>query len=154
MEESRLGIPILFGYDVIHGFRTIYPISLGQACSWNPQLVEQACAVAAHGSTHVRGRLDFSPMIDVAKRRTLGTRCRGLWRRPLYQCCIPVSHLSKDTKVKTCPTAKRVACLKHYIGYGASEAGRDYVYTEISNQTLWDTYIPPYEAGVKPVPLL
>ena len=104
MEESRLGIPIIFGYDAIHGFRTVYPISLGQACSWNPELVEKACAVTAQEARMSGVDWTFSPMIDVARDPRWG----------------------------------RVA-----EGYGEDP------YTEISRQTLWDTYLLPYEMGVK-----
>ena len=149
MEESRLGIPILFGYDVIHGFRTIYPISLGQACSWNPQLVEQACAVAAQEARMSGVDWTFSPMIDVARDGRWGRVAEGYGEDPYTNAVFGVASI-KGYQGEDMSDSKRVAaCLKHYIGYGASEAGRDYVYTEISNQTLWDTYIPPYEAGVK-----
>lgn len=104
MEESRLGIPILFGYDVIHGFRTIYPISLGQACSWNPQLVEQACAVAAQEARMSGVDWTFSPMIDVARDGRWGRVAEGYGEDPYTNAVFGVASI-KDTKVKTCPTA-------------------------------------------------
>lgn len=101
------------------------------------------------GSTHVRGRLDFSPMIDVARDGRWGRVAEGYGEDPYTNAVFGVASI-KGYQGEDMSDSKRVAaCLKHYIGYGASEAGRDYVYTEISNQTLWDTYIPPYEAGVK-----
>jgi len=149
MEKSRLGIPIIFGYDVIHGFRTVYPISLAQACSWNPGLVEKACTVAAQESRMSGVDWTFSPMIDVARDGRWGRVAEGYGEDPYTNSVFCVASV-KGYQGKDMSDCKRIAaCLKHYIGYGASEAGRDYVYTEISNQTLWDTYIPPYEAGVK-----
>lgn len=149
MEESRLGIPIIFGYDVIHGFRTVYPISLAQACSWNLNLVEDACAIAAQEARMSGVDWTFSPMIDVARDGRWGRVAEGYGEDPYTNAVFGVASV-KGYQGEDMSDSKRVAsCLKHYIGYGASEAGRDYVYSEISNQTLWDTYIPPYEAGVK-----
>ncbi len=149
MEQSRLGIPIIFGYDVIHGFRTIYPISLGQACSWNPALVEKACGVAAQEARMSGIDWTFSPMIDVARDGRWGRVAEGYGEDTYTNAVFTVASV-KGYQGKDLSSDKNVAaCLKHYIGYGASEAGRDYVYSEISNQTLWDTYMPPYEAGVK-----
>ena len=149
IEQSRLGIPIIFGYDVIHGFRTIYPISLGQACSWNPALVEKACGVAAQEARMSGIDWTFSPMIDVARDGRWGRVAEGYGEDTYTNAVFTVASV-KGYQGKDLSGDKNVAaCLKHYIGYGASEAGRDYVYSEISNQTLWDTYMLPYEEGVK-----
>lgn len=149
MEQSRLGIPIIFGYDVIHGFRTIYPISLGQACSWNPALVEKACGVAAQEARMSGIDWTFSPMIDVARDGRWGRVAEGYGEDTYTNAVFTVASV-KGYQGKDLSGDKNIAaCLKHYIGYGASEAGRDYVYSEISNQTLWDTYMLPYEEGVK-----
>ena len=149
MEESRLGIPIIFGYDAIHGFRTIYPISLGQACSWNPGLVEQACAVSAQEARMSGVDWTFSPMIDVARDPRWGRVAEGYGEDPytngVFAAASVCGYQGDDMSAEN----RMAACLKHYVGYGASEAGRDYVYTEISAQTLWDTYLLPYEMGVK-----
>ena len=148
MEESRLGIPILFGYDVIHGFRTIYPISLAQACSWNPALVKKACAVAAQESRMSGVDWTFSPMIDVARDPRWGRVSEGYGEDPYLNSLFGVAAVEGYQGNNLSDTLSIAACLKHFVGYGASEAGRDYVYTEISPQTLWDTYLPPYEAGI------
>lgn len=149
MEESRLGIPVIFGYDAIHGFRTVYPISLAQACSWNPALVKKACAVSARESRMSGVDWTFSPMIDVARDPRWGRVAEGYGEDP-YLNAVYCAASVKGYQGKSLSDSTTVAaCLKHYVGYGASEAGRDYVYTEISPQTLWDTYLPPYEAGVK-----
>jgi len=149
MEQTRLGIPVLFGYDVIHGFRTVYPISLAQACSWNPELVRQACAVAAQEARMSGVDWTFSPMIDVARDGRWGRVSEGYGEDPYANAVFGVASV-KGYQGEDISNGKNVAaCLKHYVGYGASEAGRDYVYTEISKQTLWDTYMLPYEEGVK-----
>lgn len=149
MEQSRLGIPVLFGYDVIHGYRTVYPISLAQACAWNPALVEKACAVAAQESRMSGIDWTFSPMIDVARDGRWGRVAEGYGEDPYTNAVMGVASV-KGYQGNDMSASNRVAaCLKHYIGYGASEAGRDYVYTEISAQTLWDTYMLPYQEGVK-----
>lgn len=149
IEKSRLGIPIIFGYDVIHGFRTVYPISLAQACSWNPDLVKQACAVAAQEARMSGVDWVFSPMIDVAHDPRWGRVAEGYgedsYTNGVFAVASVQGYQGSDMSAKD----KVAACLKHYVGYGASEGGRDYVYTEISAQTLWDTYLLPYEMGVK-----
>ena len=149
MEESRLGIPIIFGYDAIHGFRTIYPISLGQACSWNPGLVEQACAVSAQEARMSGVDWTFSPMIDVARDPRWGRVAEGYGEDPYTNGVFAAASVRGYQGDDMSAANRMAACLKHYVGYGASEAGRDYVYTEISAQTLWDTYLLPYEMGVQ-----
>ena len=149
MEGSRLGIPIIFGYDAIHGFRTIYPISLGQACSWNPGLVEQACAVSAQEARMSGVDWTFSPMIDVARDPRWGRVAEGYGEDPYTNGVFAAASVRGYQGDDMSAENRMAACLKHYVGYGASEAGRDYVYTEISAQTLWDTYLLPYEMGVK-----
>ena len=149
MEESRLGIPIIFGYDAIHGFRTIYPISLGQACSWNPGLVEQACAVSAQEARMSGVDWTFSPMIDVARDPRWGRVAEGYGEDPYTNGVFAAASVRGYQGDDMSAENRMAACLKHYVGYGASESGRDYVYTEISAQTLWDTYLLPYEMGVK-----
>lgn len=149
MEQTRLGIPVIFGYDVIHGYRTIYPISLGQACSWNPALVQKACAVAAQEARMSGVDWTFSPMIDVAHDGRWGRVAEGYGEDPYTNAVFAVASVKGYQGNDLSGDRNVAACLKHYIGYGASEAGRDYVYTEISRQTLWDTYMLPYEEGVR-----
>lgn len=149
MEKSRLGIPVIFGYDVIHGFRTIYPISLGQACSWNTTLVEKACGVAAQEARMSGIDWTFSPMIDVARDGRWGRVAEGYGEDTYTNSAFAVASVKGYQGMALSNEKNIAACLKHYIGYGASEAGRDYVFSEISGQTLWDTYMAPYEAGIK-----
>ena len=148
MKDSRLGIPILFGYDAIHGFRTIFPIPLGQACSWNAELVEKACRVSAQECRMSGVDWTFSPMIDVSRDPRWGRVAEGYGEDPYANGVFAKASVKGYQGANLANGMSVAACLKHYVGYGASEAGRDYVYTEISRQTLWDTYLPPYKIGV------
>ena len=149
VEESRLGIPILFGYDVIHGFVTIYPIGLAQACSWDPSLTERAASMAAREAR--AGGIDwtFSPMIDVAHDPRWGRISEGFGEDPYTTARFAVAAVNGFQGDDLTDRNHVAACVKHFVGYGASEGGRDYVYTEIAPSTLWNMYIPPYEAAVK-----
>ena len=148
MEESRLGIPILFGYDDIHGFRTVYPISLAQACSWNPALVETMCAHSAREARRSGVDWTFSPMIDVARDPRWGRVSEGYGEDPYVNGVFGAASVRGYQGAGLASQDAVAACLKHYVGYGASEAGRDYVYTEISRPTLWNTYLPPYKMSL------
>ena len=149
IEESRLGIPILFGYDVIHGFRTVYPISLAQACSWNPGLVSEAATVAARESKLSGVDWTFSPMIDVARDARWGRVSEGYGEDPYTNGVFGVATVKGYQGKNLSDPYSIAACLKHYVGYGESEGGRDYHYSDISMQSLWETYLQPYEACVK-----
>lgn len=149
MEETRLGIPVIYGYDVIHGYRTVYPIPLAMACSWDPSLLEACTKVAAQEARQAGVDWVFAPMIDVAHDARWGRIAEGSGEDPYTAAQFAVAAV-KGFQGDNLASDKQVAsCLKHFVGYGASEAGRDYVYSEISDQTLWDTYLPPYEAAVK-----
>jgi beta-glucosidase len=148
MEQSRLGIPILFGFDVIHGFRTVYPISLAQACSWNPKLVEQLCAVAAKEAKLSGIDWTFSPMIDIARDARWGRVSEGYGEDTYTNSIFGVASVKGYQGKNLADPFSIAACLKHYVGYGESEGGRDYHYSDISPQALWETYLPPYKAGV------
>lgn len=149
MEESRLGIPILFGFDVIHGFRTVYPISLAQACSWNPALVAQAAAVAAKEAKLSGIDWTFSPMIDIARDARWGRVAEGYGEDTYVNAVFGVATVKGYQGKKLSDTYSIASCLKHYVGYGESEGGRDYHFSDISMQSLWETYLPPYQACVK-----
>jgi beta-glucosidase len=149
MDSSRLGIPILFGFDVIHGFRTIYPISLAQACSWNPDLVTQNCAEAAKEAKLSGVDWTFSPMIDVARDARWGRVAEGYGEDVYTNSVFCVATVKGYQGEKLSNPYSIAACLKHYVAYGLSEGGRDYRSTDVSPQSLWETYMPPYEAGVK-----
>lgn len=149
MEKSRLGIPILFGFDVIHGYRTVYPISLAQACSWNPALVTQAAAIAAKEAKLSGIDLTFSPMLDVARDGRWGRVSEGYGEDPYTNAIFGVATVKGYQGNSLSDRYSIAACLKHYVGYGRSEGGRDYHSSEISRQSLWETYLVPFEACVE-----
>jgi beta-glucosidase len=149
IEKSRLGIPILFGFDVIHGFRTVYPISLGAACSWNPLLVTSACEQAAKEAKLSGIDWTFSPMIDVARDPRWGRVSEGYGEDPYTNAVFGVACVKGYQGKNLSDRYSIAACLKHYVGYSESEGGRDYHSSDISLQSLWETYLPPYEACVK-----
>jgi beta-glucosidase len=148
VEESRLGIPILFAFDVIHGYKTIYPIPLGQAASWNLDLAKKASAIAAKESRLGGIEWTFSPMIDVAYDPRWGRVSEGYGEDPYTNAQFGVATILGYQGTQPYDSLHVAACLKHYIGYSRSEGGRDYVYTDISPQSIWETYMPPYIATI------
>ena len=149
MEKSSLGIPILFGFDVIHGIRTVYPIPLAQACSWNPDLVSQAAGMAARETKLTGIDWTFSPMIDIARDPRWGRVAEGFGEDPYAASVYCVATVKGYQGANLSYSNSIAACLKHFAGYGMSEGGRDYHASDISAQSLWEAYLPPYEAGVK-----
>lgn len=149
VEETRLGIPMLFGHDVIHGYRTIAPIPLAQAASWNPGLVRIVSHDAGLEAYHCGIDWTFSPMVDIAHDPRWGRVMEGYGEDPYLTSVLCRAAVEGYQGDDLSAEGNIAACLKHFVGYGASEAGRDYVYTEISDQTLWDTYLPPFHAGVE-----
>jgi len=149
MEESRLGIPIIFGFDCIHGYRTVFPISLAQACSWNTQLVKESCAIAAKESWLSGLDWTFSPMLDVARDARWGRVSEGYGEDSYATSQFGIAAVQGYQGANLTDKYTIAACLKHYIGYSLSEGGRDYHYSDVSNQTLWETFMPPFEAGIK-----
>jgi len=148
VEKTRLGIPIVFAYDVIHGFRTVYPISLGQACSWNPDLVEQACRVAAQEASSSGLDWTFSPMIDVTHDPRWGRVSEGYGEDPLANAVFGAASVRGYQGADLSTPGTIAACLKHFVGYSESEGGRDYSYTDISDRAMWEWYLPPFKAGI------
>lgn len=149
VEQTRLGIPALFACDVIHGYRTIAPIPLAQACSWNPELVRQACAFAAAEAKAHGVDWNFAPMVDHCVDPRWGRIAETFGESPYAAAVFAVASVRGYQGDDFTRPDRLAACLKHYVGYGASEGGRDYVYTEISRETLWERHLPPFEAGVR-----
>lgn len=148
MNESRLGIPILMGFDVIHGYKTVYPIPLAQACSWNADLVTKACAVAAKESKLSGVDWTFSPMVDVARDSRWGRVAEGYGEDSYANAVFCAASVRGYQGKNLSDEFSIAACLKHYIGYSLSEGGRDYHSSDVSSQTLWETFMPPFQAGV------
>ena len=149
VEKSRLGIPAIFGADVIHGYRTIFPIPLGSACSWNPHLLGQSCHMAAVEAWHNGVDWTFAPMIDIAIDPRWGRIAEGFGESPYAASVYCAAAVRGFQGTHLAGSGSIAACLKHFVGYGAAEGGRDYSYTDISPQRLWELYLPPYEAGVR-----
>lgn len=148
MEESRLGIPIIFGFDVIHGYRTIFPIPLAQACSWNVELVKKSCEIAAKESWLSGIDWTFSPMVDVARDPRWGRVSEGYGEDSYANLVFGIAAIEGYQGNNLSDKYTIAACLKHYVGYSLSEGGRDYHYSDVSNQTLWEVFMPPFEAGI------
>lgn len=149
MEESRLKIPLIIGRDVIHGFKTIFPIPLGQAASFDPQLVEEGARVAAIEASSVGIHWTFAPMIDIARDPRWGRIAESLGE-DTYLTSVLGSAMIRGFQGKDLSDPSSVAaCPKHFVGYGAAEGGRDYASTFIPERTLRNVYLPPFEAAVK-----
>ena len=148
IEGSRLHIPLLFGLDVIHGFRTEFPIPLGLASSWDPELVEQAARVAAREASASGVRWTFSPMVDIARDARWGRMAEGSGEDPFLGAAMARAYVRGYQGSRLDAADSIAACPKHYVGYGAAEGGRDYNSTEISEHTLRQYYLPPFRAAV------
>ena len=148
LEKSRLKIPIIFGLDVIHGFRTVFPVPLAMASTWDPLLVEQAARVAAREASATGIRWTFSPMVDIARDARWGRITEGAGEDPFLGSEMAAAYVRGYQGSRLDAPDSIAACAKHYVGYGAAEGGRDYNTTEISEQTLRQVYLPPFRAAV------
>lgn len=148
VEESRLGIPILIARDVIHGFNTVFPIPLGIAATFDPQLAEEGARVAAIEATSVGVRWTFSPMLDIARDPRWGRIAEGSGEDPYLDARMGEA-LVRGYQGEPGDSTSMAACIKHFVGYGAAEGGRDYNSTYLTERQLRNVYLPPFEAGVK-----
>src|SRR6266852_4879098 len=148
VEKARLHIPLLFGLDVIHGFRTEFPIPLGMASTWDPALVEKASRVAALEASAIGIRWTFSPMVDIARDARWGRMAEGAGEDPYLGSAMAAAYVRGYQGSRLDAPDTMAACAKHFVGYGAAEAGRDYNTTEISEHTLRQFYLPPFHAAV------
>ena len=149
MERSRLHIPLLFGLDVIHGFKTEFPIPLGLASTWDPSIVEKASRVAAMEASANGIRWTFSPMVDIARDARWGRMAEGAGEDPFLGSAMAAAYVRGYQGSRLDAPDSIAACVKHYVGYGAAEAGRDYNTTEISEHTLRQFYLPPFHAAIE-----
>lgn len=142
-------IPLIFGRDVIHGYRTVFPIPLAQAATFDPALIEQAAAVAAREASADGVKWTFAPMLDIARDARWGRVAEGNGEDPLLGSRMAVAAVRGLQGEDMARPDRLVACAKHYVGYGAAEGGRDYESGEISEPTLRDVYLPPFAAAVQ-----
>ncbi len=148
VRESRLGIPLLIGNDVIHGYRTIFPIPLAESCSWDPDLVESAARVAAEEASADGTHWVFAPMVDICRDPRWGRIAEGAGEDPFLGTAMARARVRGFQAGDLTSGRKIVACPKHYVAYGAAEAGRDYNTVDISERTLRDVYLPPFRAAL------
>ena len=148
VEESRLGIPLLVARDVIHGFHTVFPIPLGQAATFDPEIVEQGARVSAVEASAQGIRWTFSPMLDIARDPRWGRIAEGSGEDP-YLDARMAEAMVYGYQGRTPDSTSMAACIKHFVGYGAAEGGREYNSTLIPEHLLRNVYLPPFEAGVK-----
>lgn len=145
VQESRLGIPLLMGRDVIHGFKTIFPIPLGQAASWNPAIVEQGAAIAATEAASTGVNWTFAPMIDITRDPRWGRIAESLGEDP-YLCGKLGAAMVRGFQGEQLSDRNSIAaCAKHFVGYGAVEGGLDYNTANIPENELRNVYLPPFK---------
>lgn len=149
VEESRLGIPLLFGLDVIHGFRTVYPIAIAEAGTFDIELFEKTAHMAAKESRTQGVNWHFAPMIDVARDARWGRVSEGPGEDPYLVTEFAKAKVRGLQNDRSSTEHYVAACLKHYVAYGACESGRDYNTTSMACSMLHNTYLPPFEAAVK-----
>ncbi len=149
LEQSRLKIPLIFGFDVIHGYRTIFPIPLAEAATWNPQLVEKAASISALEATSAGIDWTFAPMVDIARDPRWGRIAEGFGEDPYLASVFSAAKVRGFQGKELSNPFTLVACLKHFVAYGAAEGGRDYNTSEVSERTLRNVYLPPFKAGVE-----
>ncbi|MDO8368614.1 MAG: glycoside hydrolase family 3 N-terminal domain-containing protein, partial [Saprospiraceae bacterium] len=149
VEETRLKIPLLFGYDVIHGYKTIFPIPLGEAASWDLEAIEKAARVSAIEATAAGLTWTFAPMVDISRDPRWGRVMEGGGEDTWLGCRIAEARVRGFQGKKLGDTDAMLACVKHFAGYGAPIAGRDYNTVDMSERYFRDYYLPPYEAAVK-----
>ncbi len=151
VEESRLKIPLLFGYDVIHGHKTIFPISLGESASWDMEAIEKGARVAAIEAAASGLNWTFAPMVDVSVEPRWGRVSEGAGEDPFLGAKIAAARVrgfqGKDNNLADSLTI--LACVKHFAAYGAPQAGRDYNTVDMSHRVFLDTYLPPYKAAIE-----
>src|SRR5271169_3537362 len=148
VEQSRLRIPLLFGLDIIHGYRTTFPVPLALSATWDPALVEQAARVAAKEASRDGVRWTYSPMVDIARDARWGRIVEGAGEDPYLGSAMAAAYVRGYQGAKLSDPESIAACAKHFVGYGAAEGGRDYNTAEIPVRLLRQIYLPPFKAAV------
>jgi beta-glucosidase len=147
LKESRLGIPLIFAQDVIHGFHTTFPIPLGQAATWDPGLVRQSARIAAREASGAGLHWTFSPMVDIARDPRWGRVAEGFGEDPYLASAMSAAMVRGYQGDSLDAPDSIAACAKHYVGYGAAEGGRDYNTTWIPENLLREVYLRPFRAA-------
>jgi beta-glucosidase len=149
LKESRLGIPLLFGYDVIHGHKTIFPIPLGLSCTWNMDSIQRSARIAATEASADGVNWTFSPMVDIARDPRWGRIAEGAGEDPYLGAQIARAMVRGYQEDDFSRSNALMACVKHFALYGAAEAGRDYNTVDMSRLQMYNYYLPPYRAAVE-----
>ncbi len=149
VEGSRLGIPLLFAHDVIHGFRTTFPVPLAEAASWDPAAVERAARVAAVEATAHGLHWTFAPMVDIARDPRWGRIVEGAGEDPYLGARMAAARVRGFQGPELGAPDSMLACAKHFAAYGAAEGGRDYNTVDVSERSLRENYFPPFQAAVE-----
>ncbi|GAA4314042.1 beta-glucosidase BglX [Nibribacter koreensis] len=148
VKESRLGIPLLIGADIIHGFKTVFPIPLGESASWDLAAIENGSKVAAIESTAGGINLTFAPMVDISRDSRWGRTAEGAGEDPYLGSLIAAARVRGFQGKDLADPRTMAACVKHFVAYGAAEGGRDYNTTDMSEYVLRDVYLPPFKAAL------
>ncbi len=149
LHESPSHIPLIFGLDVIHGYRTIFPIPLAGAASWDPELIRRNCRIAAEEATAEGVHWTFAPMVDIARDPRWGRIAEGAGEDPFLGSVMARARVKGFQGDHLGDANRLVACAKHFVGYGAAIGGRDYNTTDMSDWTLRTIYLPPFKAAVE-----
>ena len=148
VEDSRLGIPLLFGFDVIHGLRTIFPVPIAMAASWDPDMIERSQSVAAREARAVGIHWTFAPMVDIARDPRWGRMIEGAGEDPFLGAAVAAAQVSGFQGGELGAAEHIIAGPKHIAGYGAALGGRDYDEVELSDSELWNVYLRPFKSAV------
>ncbi len=149
VEESRLGIPLIFGLDVIHGYRTVFPIPLAEACSWEPELIKKSARIAAKEASAAGIHWTFAPMADISRDPRWGRVAEGAGEDPYLGSVIAAARVEGFQGDDLSNPDSVLACAKHFAAYGGAVGGRDYNTVDMSLQMLHDVYLPPFKAAAK-----
>ena len=149
VEESRLGIPLIFAYDVIHGYQTMFPIPLGETASWDLDVIEKSARIAAIESSAAGLHWTFAPMVDIGRDARFGRVMEGAGEDPYLGSQVAVARVKGFQGNDLSETNTIAATAKHFAGYGFVEAGRDYNTVDVSNSTLWNIILPPFKAAAE-----
>ncbi|MCX6234189.1 MAG: glycoside hydrolase family 3 C-terminal domain-containing protein [Bacteroidetes bacterium] len=149
VDSTRLHIPLMFGYDVIHGYKSIFPIPLGEAASWDMEAIEKSARIAAIEASAEGLNWTFAPMVDIARDPRWGRISEGAGEDPYLGSMIAKARVKGFQNNDLAANNTLLACAKHYVAYGAAIAGRDYNTVDISDRTLRETYLPPFHAAVE-----
>lgn len=149
VDSSRLGIPIIFGHDVIHGCKVIFPVNLACACTWNPDAVRRSAEIAAYESAAMGIAWTFSPMCDIARDPRWGRVSEGAGEDPYLGAKMSAALVEGYQGKDLADSSTILACVKHFLAYGAAMAGRDYNTVDMSQRMFYDVYLPPYKSAIQ-----